>query len=189
MEHKALEISQLEIGYPQKKGAPHKVAGPINIDMEPGELHCLLGPNGVGKSTLLRTLAGIQPALLGGVSIFGEDLLSVDRKKLARMLSVVLTDRLMYGNLTAKEIISLGRTPYTGWFGQLNDLDKGKIHEAIENTHIDHLVNKNIHELSDGERQKVMIARALAQDTPVIPPDEPIKGYFWAGIYQGRGRI
>jgi iron complex transport system ATP-binding protein len=173
MQSWALEISQLEIGYPQKKGAPTRVAGPIDIAMEPGELHCLLGPNGVGKSTLLRTLAGIQPALEGNVSIFSEDLIRVDKKKLSRMLSIVLTDRISYGNLTAYELISLGRTPYTGWFGQLNASDKEKIKWAIENTHTTHLSTKSIHELSDGERQKVMIARALAQDTPVILLDEP----------------
>lgn len=169
----ALQISQLEIGYPQKKGAPTRVAGPIDIAMEPGELHCLLGPNGVGKSTLLRTLAGIQPALEGKVSIFSEDLQKVHKKKLSRMLSVVLTDRVTYGNLTAYELISLGRTPYTGWLGQLNTKDKSTIDWAIENTHTQHLASKSIHELSDGERQKVMIARALAQDTPVILLDEP----------------
>jgi iron complex transport system ATP-binding protein len=89
------------------------------------------------------------------------------------MMSVVLTDRISYGNLTAYELISLGRTPYTGWFGQLNSKDKSTIDWAIDNTHTQHLANKSIHELSDGERQKVMIARALAQDTPVILLDEP----------------
>lgn len=173
MNYKALEISKLEIGYPQKGGEALTVAGPIDIDMQPGELHCLLGPNGVGKSTLLRTLAGIQPALHGGVSILGENLLNVHKKKLAMMLSVVLTDRIGYGNLTSYELISLGRTPHTGWFGNLNQLDKDKIQWAIEGTHTSHLANKSIHELSDGERQKVMIARALAQDTPVILLDEP----------------
>jgi iron complex transport system ATP-binding protein len=173
MSNCALQISELVIGYPQKNGPPMSVAGPIDIAIKPGELHCLLGPNGVGKSTLLRTLAGIQPALGGHVSIFGEDLLKVDKKKLSTMLSVVLTDRISYGNLTAYELISLGRTPYTGWFGQLNNSDKSKINWAIENTHILHLSDKSIHELSDGERQKVMIARALAQDTPVILLDEP----------------
>jgi iron complex transport system ATP-binding protein len=173
MEQSALDISQLEIGYPQKKGLPIIVAGPINISMTSGELHCLLGPNGVGKSTLLRTLAGIQPALSGQVSILGENLHNVSKKKLSRMLSVVLTDRISYGNLTVYELISLGRIPYTGWLGNLNAEDKHIISQAIEQTHIGHLADKSIHELSDGERQKVMIARALAQNTPVILLDEP----------------
>jgi iron complex transport system ATP-binding protein len=173
MEHGALEISQLEIGYPQKKGSPLTVAGPIDIAMSQGELHCLLGPNGVGKSTLLRTLAGIQPALSGVVRILGNDLHNVSKKKLARMLSVVLTDRISYGNLTAYELISLGRIPYTGWLGHLSDEDEEIIGKAIEQTHTGNLAGKSIHELSDGERQKVMIARALAQNTPVILLDEP----------------
>lgn len=173
MKDSALYISQLEIGYPQKKKLPIAVAGPINIAMSSGELHCLLGPNGVGKSTLLRTLAGIQPALGGQVSILGENLHSVSKKKLSRMLSVVLTDRISYGNLTSYELISLGRIPYTGWLGHLNAEDKAIISLAIEQTHIRHLADKSIHELSDGERQKVMIARALAQNTPVILLDEP----------------
>ena len=173
MDFRALEISQLEIGYPRKKDSPIIVAGPIDIAMDPGELHCLLGPNGVGKSTLLRTLAGIQPALSGQVSVLGKNLHKVGKKKLSRMLSVVLTDRISYGNLTAYELISLGRIPYTGWLGHLNAEDEEIINLAIEQTHISHLADKSIHELSDGERQKVMIARALAQNTPVILLDEP----------------
>jgi len=173
MNSSALKISHLEIGYPQRKGNAIRVAGPIDIEMQSGELHCLLGPNGVGKSTLLRTLAGIQVALRGEVSILGERLLSVDKKRLSRMLSVVLTDRVGYGNLTAHELIALGRTPYTGWFGNLDNSDREKIEWAIHSTNTEHLASKNIHELSDGERQKVMIARALAQDTPIILLDEP----------------
>jgi len=173
MDTMALKISDLEIGYPQKNGVPTKVAGPIDVEMQFGELHCLLGPNGVGKSTLLRTLAGIQPALQGGVSILGEDLQHIQKRQLAKKLSIVLTDRVGYGNLTSYELIALGRTPYTGWFGQLKPEDRQKILWSIDNTHIAHLADKSIHELSDGERQKVMIARALAQDTPVILLDEP----------------
>lgn len=169
----ALDISSLEIGYPQKKSEPIHVAGPIDISINTGELICLLGPNGVGKTTLLRTIAGIQLALNGKVSILNQDISSINKKKLARLLSVVLTDRISHGNLTAYELVSLGRTPYTGWFGNLNDEDRSKLQWAIDSTHIEHLANKNIHELSDGERQKVMIARALAQDTPVILLDEP----------------
>ncbi len=169
----ALEISNLEIGYTQKKGKHIRVAGPMNIKMESGELHCLLGPNGVGKTTLLRTLAGIQSRLNGKVRILGEPLGDIHKRRLAKMLSVVLTDRISYGNLTAYELIALGRTPYTGWFGNLDNSDKEKIRWAIKSTETEYLIQKNIHELSDGERQKVMIARALAQDTPVILLDEP----------------
>lgn len=173
MNQKALNISKLKIGYPQKKGADFLVAGPMEISIEKGELVCLLGPNGVGKSTLLRTIAGIQPALDGNAAILNQDVSIIQKKELSKLLSVVLTDRVIHGNLTAFDIISLGRTPHTGWFGNLGKDDISKINWAIESTHVTHLVDKNIHSLSDGERQKVMIARALAQDTPVILLDEP----------------
>lgn len=173
MVNSALNISKLKIGYPQHKGNPLHVAGPIDISIKVGELICLLGPNGVGKTTLLRTMAGIQPSLEGSISILDQDVTTINKKKLSRLLSVVLTDRIGHGNLTAYDLITLGRIPYTGWFGNLNNADKEKVEWAIKNTQIQHLVRKNIHELSDGERQKVMIARALAQDTPVILLDEP----------------
>lgn len=173
MTNVALDISKLEIGYPQNRGDAIHVAGPINFSTGAGELICLLGPNGVGKTTLLRTIAGIQPQLDGSVTIQQEEVDKINKKKLAKLLSVVLTDRISHGNLTVFDLISLGRIPYTGWFGNLGQRDKEKINWAIQNTHIQHLVHKNIHALSDGERQKVMIARALAQDTPVILLDEP----------------
>lgn len=169
----ALEISNLEIGYADKGKTAIKVAGPMDISIESGEFICLLGPNGVGKTTLLRTMAGIQSPLNGEVSILDHNISSISKSRLAKYLSVVLTDRIGYGNLTAYELISLGRIPYTGWFGNLASDDRKKINWAIESTGVDHLAQKSIHELSDGERQKVMIARALTQDTPVILLDEP----------------
>ncbi len=170
---KALEISGLNIGYLRRGGKVLHVAGPLDISMKKGAFHCLLGPNGVGKSTLLRTVAGIQPALGGEVKILGIDLKKAGNKMLAKMLSVVLTDRIGHGNLTAYELVALGRIPHTGWFGRLDKEDRLKIRWAIGSTGIERFSGKNIHELSDGERQKVMIARALAQDTPLILLDEP----------------
>lgn len=173
MEMHALNISKLEIGYPQKGGGYSHVAGPIDLTAQSGELVCLLGPNGVGKSTLLRTLAGIQQAHDGEMSILNQDVAKISKRKLAKLLSVVLTDRITSGNLTAYDLVTLGRIPHTGWFGNLSDEDKHKTEWAISSTHIEAFQHKNIHTLSDGERQKVMIARALAQDTPVILLDEP----------------
>ena len=169
----ALNISELEIGYQAGKKDQTMVAGPIDMRVSHGELICLLGPNGVGKSTLLRTLAGIQEALAGSIYIQSENIAEIGRKQLAQLLSVVLTDRVVSANLTALDLIQLGRTPYTGWFGNLRKEDQQKISEAIDLTHIHHLVEKNINELSDGEKQKVMIARALSQDTPIVLLDEP----------------
>ena len=171
--NKALEISGLEIGYRMKAGKVLHVAGPVDISMENGAFHCLLGPNGTGKSTLLRTLAGIQPALSGDVQVLGNDLKKAGHKNLAKMLSVVLTDRIGHANLTAYELVALGRIPHTGWYGRLEKKDRMKVRWAIEVTGTDRLAGKNIYEISDGERQKVMIARALAQDTPLILLDEP----------------
>lgn len=169
----ALDISQLEIGYKPTKNAAIKVAGPVDLSIAPGELVCLLGQNGAGKTTLLRTLAGILPPLSGKVSIHGKNVSEIHKKTLAQSLSVVLTDRIGHGNLTVYELISLGRTPHTGWFGSLGQVDQDKIQTAIAQTELQPLMHKSIHQISDGERQKVMIARALAQDTPVILLDEP----------------
>lgn len=170
---KMLHISNLKIGYDNGKAGQLFVAGPINLSLKAGELVCLLGPNGVGKSTLLRTLAGIQPALSGDIQMMGHTLRELKRKSLARMLSVVLTDSSGHGNLTVFELVSLGRMPYTGWFGVLNEQDKHIVLASMERTGIVHLRDKSIHSLSDGERQKMMIARALSQDTPLILLDEP----------------
>jgi iron complex transport system ATP-binding protein len=170
---KALNLLQLVIGYRVHNGASVKVAGPFNLAMENGRLNCLIGPNGVGKSTLLRTIAGIQPALSGYVKILGELPEKMKSEKLSRLLSIVLTDRIGHGNLKAKDVVAMGRTPYTGWFGTLDKEDRKKVAWAVEMTGIAALIDKNILELSDGERQKVMIARALAQDTPLMLLDEP----------------
>jgi iron complex transport system ATP-binding protein len=173
METSPLQLSDLHIGYSQGKGGEHLVAGPINNRLITGQLHCLLGPNGAGKSTLLKTIAGIQRPLKGDVRVYGQKLAQMSRPALAKILSVVLSDRINHGNLTVYQLVSLGRTPHTGWFGRLSSADREKIDWAIENTHVSDLASKSIHEISDGERQKTMIARALAQDTPVVLLDEP----------------
>jgi len=139
--------------------------------LEPGQLVCLLGPNGSGKSTLLRTLAGLQPPLGGTIHIAG-----VDRwtpSSLARKISLVLTDRVRGNNLTVDSLVALGRYPWSGWLGGLNAADKASIEWAIRATGIGSLRDRKLHTLSDGQSQKVMLARALAQDTPILMLDEP----------------
>ncbi|QRR03278.1 ABC transporter ATP-binding protein [Dyadobacter sandarakinus] len=168
----ALETRQLSVGYRQK-GAERIVAGKLSLDLWPGQLVCLLGANGSGKSTLMRTLAGLLPGLGGEILIRGRHLTDLKPAELAKELSVVLTDRLETGNLSAGEVIALGRTPYTGWLGRLSESDHYHINLAIEQAGVASLLTRKIQELSDGERQKLLLARALAQDTGVILLDEP----------------
>ncbi|MCE1181584.1 MAG: ABC transporter ATP-binding protein, partial [Rhodocyclales bacterium] len=144
------------------------VAGGLNLDLASGELVCLLGPNGSGKSTLMRTLAGVQQPLSGSVLLKGREMAGLHPKETAKLLSLVLTDRVMTGNMSVYALVALGRYPYTGWMGKLSDADEEVVRRAIETTGTRAFAHRHIGELSDGERQKVMIARAIAQDTPVI---------------------
>jgi iron complex transport system ATP-binding protein len=167
------ETHHLQIGYAAPRRAPHVVADDINVVLRAGELTCLIGPNGAGKSTLLRTLAGLQPALAGQVLLCGDDVRHLNAKEVAQRLSMVLTDRADVGNLTAYEVVSLGRNPYTNWLGQLTPQDQATTQWAAKSVGISHYAQRRFDELSDGERQKVMIARALAQEPRVIILDEP----------------
>lgn len=168
-----LQAQNLRIGYAGRKGVPKIVADNINVDLESGELACLLGPNGSGKSTLIKTLAGMQPLLDGDVLLFDETIRRLTPKDTAQKLSTVLTDPVTIGNIDVETLVSFGRSPYTGWLGNLRDEDRDVIHWAIEATGLQPLAHRDISTLSDGERQKVMIARALAQDTDLILLDEP----------------
>lgn len=163
-----LQTDALHVGY-----ASRSVAGPLHLHLYRGELVCLLGPNGSGKSTLMRTLSGLQPPLSGDIRLEGAPLSSFSPVDLARKRSLVLTERADAGNLTAREVISLGRTPHTNWLGQLTAADHEKIRTAIALTDSEVLLSRRMTELSDGERQKVMLARALAQDTELVLLDEP----------------
>lgn len=129
--------------------------------------------NGIGKSTLLRTLGKVQPKLSGSIVLGNKDLKNYSTMELASTISVVLTEPLASKNLTVLELIALGRQPYTNWIGKLSDTDKSKIQEAISVVDLDKLKNKKCYELSDGQLQRVMIARALTQDTSIILLDEP----------------
>ena len=151
-----------------------KVVGEnISCGIYSGELTCLLGANGVGKSTLMRTLSSFQPKLGGSILIKGKEVSTYAEKELAKLVSVVLTDRLIIKNMTARELIGLGRSPYTGFWGMLNKEDEQIVDEAIALVRIENLANRLIDTLSDGERQKCLIAKALAQSTPIIILDEP----------------
>jgi iron complex transport system ATP-binding protein len=167
-----LTTEHLSIGYRQKK-AQHIVSSQINLSIEKGKFVALLGKNGIGKSTLLRTICGVQESLAGAVFLKGTKIQQYPHAKLATILSVVLTERLPESQLTVYELVALGRQPYTNWVGKLTTSDHEKINWAIQLTEIDHLKNKPFYELSDGQLQRVLIARALAQDTDLIILDEP----------------
>ncbi|MDE6555895.1 MAG: ABC transporter ATP-binding protein [Duncaniella sp.] len=169
----AISISDLSIGYKSTGGREKIVAENLNGRLNNGTMTCLLGPNGAGKSTLLRTLAGFQPALAGEISIMGNDALTISRQEKARLLGVVLTDRISLENTSVGELIALGRSPFTGFWGKLSDNDLAEVRQAAEMIGIVHLLDRRVGSLSDGERQKVMIAKVLAQKTPVIFLDEP----------------
>ena len=167
-----LSASNLSIGYQSKKGN-NIIAENLDLNFEAGKLIALVGGNGIGKSTLLRTLTGIQKPLSGTVTLNEKDIHHYESLALAQNLSLVLTEKLPPSNLTVFELIALGRQPYTNWLGKLSADDLEKINQAIALTHIDHLIDKKHHEISDGQLQIVLIARALAQDTPLIILDEP----------------
>ncbi|MFE3868600.1 ABC transporter ATP-binding protein [Flavobacterium sp. LS2P90] len=173
MENKIiLQASQISIGYSHKKENT-VVASNIDLSLEKGKLIALIGANGIGKSTLLRTITGIQKTISGTVLLNGKNIHEIDALALAQNLSVVLTEKLPPSNLTVFELIALGRQPYTNWIGKLTAVDIVKVNEAMELTQISHLAAKKHYEISDGQLQKVLVARALAQDTPLIILDEP----------------
>ncbi|SDG79200.1 iron complex transport system ATP-binding protein [Flavobacterium omnivorum] len=167
-----LQATQISIGYSDKKRNIIISSG-IDLSLEKGKLIALIGANGIGKSTLLRTITGIQKTISGTVLLNGHNIREIDALTLAQNLSVVLTEKLPPSNLTVFELIALGRQPYTNWIGKLTADDIVKVNEAMELTQISHLAAKKHYEISDGQLQKVLVARALAQDTPLIILDEP----------------
>ena len=167
-----LTTQQLSIGY-SKKGKTDIIQSGLDLQLRAGELVCLIGPNGSGKSTLLRTLTGLQKSLSGKTLIDGQDISRIKQHEKAMMLALVLTERVDIENTTVYNLVSLGRHPHSNWWGNVTDHEDVIIREAIEMVHMDHKMHKNINELSDGERQRAMIAKALAQDTPIIMLDEP----------------
>lgn len=169
-----ISTNELDIGFPPKGRNPATVvASDINVALQGGEVVCLLGPNGSGKSTLIRTLAGLHNPLDGEVLLNRKNLSQIAVKEIARKVSTVLTDRVTIGNISVYELVAFGRSPYTGWFGSLNKKDEEMVEWAIASAGIEQFVGRDVLHLSDGERQKVMIARALAQDTSAVLLDEP----------------
>jgi len=170
--HIVLKTQDLAIGYKTKK-SEIVVASNINIELNKGELIGLIGANGIGKSTLLRTLTKVQPMLQGDVNINDIPLDKHNNLDLAKALSLVLTEQVASKNLSVFELVALGRQPYTNWVGSLSNNDMDTVNKAITQSSIEALKHKKCFELSDGQLQKVMIARALAQDTDLIILDEP----------------
>ncbi len=168
-----LKTYGLSIGYRQGKGKTRMVYQNIGQELASGELTCLLGPNGCGKSTLIRTFAGFQPPLEGNVLIAGKPVNRYKPKELARKLSVVLTEHPPTGNMSVFAMVAFGRMPYTGFVGKLTPADKSVVRMALHLAGITELRNRSFHSLSDGEKQKVFIAKSLAQQTPVLLLDEP----------------
>ena len=164
-----LHTEKLQIGYEAK----NPIASDISIAIPAAKLIAIIGVNGAGKSTLLKTIAGIQPALKGSLHIENKRIENLQKNELAELISLVLTQQNHSKNLSVIELISLGRHPYTNWLGVNTRQDKIHIAKAIQQVGIEKLKAKKCNELSDGQLQKVMIARTLAQNTPVILMDEP----------------
>ncbi|MEH2084023.1 MAG: ABC transporter ATP-binding protein [Nostoc sp.] len=173
MSNSILTTHNLTIGYKTSRKTFRCVASDISVSLQAGELVCLLGPNGAGKSTLLRSLAGMQPPIAGEVKLLGKNIYHLQPQNLAKRLSLVLTEKVDVGMLSAYTLVTLGRYPYTDWWGNLTPEDKAIVHWAIKSVGAVHLAQRQVSELSDGERQKIMIARALAQSPIMILLDEP----------------
>ncbi|MFY0606229.1 MAG: ABC transporter ATP-binding protein [Cyclobacteriaceae bacterium] len=170
---KLLETKSLSIGY-EVSGSPTKVLqSNINVAINEGEIISLMGQNGVGKTTFIKTLSGILPSLEGKVYYGDQPLKQLSKQDLARRLSIVLTEKPFSQNITVLELIAIGRHPYSNWAGMLSKHDKEVIDWAITETNTNYMANRKLYELSDGQLQKVMIARALAQETALIYLDEP----------------
>jgi len=168
-----LETSGLCIGYQQRRKKRIIIHDSLHLQLFAGEMTGLLGLNGAGKSTLLRTICGFQPALEGSIYVNGRLLSDYSPAALSRLIGVVLTDKTNAGGMTVSELVSLGRQPYSGFFGVLQADDKRIVKESLAAVGMTHMADCTVAELSDGERQKVMIAKVLSQQCPVIILDEP----------------
>lgn len=167
-----IRLTGLAIGYTTRHSVKTVCTG-ITETIFSRELTCLIGENGAGKSTLLRTLSGFLPPVSGEIILLGKPLRSYGERELSTIIGVVLTEKTNLQNMTVEELVGMGRSPYTGFWGRLSGEDRRKVGESLEMVGITGLRGRMVQTLSDGERQKVMIAKALAQETPVIFLDEP----------------
>lgn len=167
-----LTLHDLAAGYQVPRTAARTIVGPQSCRLHRGELVCLLGANGSGKSTLMRTMAGMQVPLAGEVRLHNQNLHQLPPRELARELSVVLTERVSAGALSVYDLVALGRHPFTRWTGRLEADDHRAVEDAIRTVGAEALSSRMVGELSDGERQKAMVARALAQQPSVMILDE-----------------
>jgi len=172
-ESTTIKLKQVSVGYRDSRGKERIVKSGISLAAEKGELVALIGGNGIGKSTLLRTLAGFQPPITGDISVSGKSISAYREKELATMMSFVSTEIIRVANLSVFEMVALGRFPHTNWFGKLTDEDRQIVNESIRMVGLDGYQTRPINQISDGERQRAMIARTLAQDTDIIVLDEP----------------
>jgi iron complex transport system ATP-binding protein len=168
-----LESIDLSIGYQHPGRSPLVLSTHLNLNIGSGQVIGLLGPNGSGKSTLLRTLAGLQPTITGSIKILGQPIKSNQVRQTARMLSVVLTDKIDVRNLTVYQLVAMGRYPFTDWLGRGEDHGPERIMTALDQVRLQGYANRYFNELSDGEQQRTLLAKALVQDTALIILDEP----------------
>ena len=173
MNSMVLTAQDLAIGYAHSRNENRVIAQGLNLELHTQELICLVGPNGVGKSTLLRTLTGLQPALGGSLLLKGKPLQKYRSKDLAQLVSVVLTGQVQVGAMRVRNLVGLGRFPYTGIFDGQSQKDEAAVQAALQMAGAENLAERWVQELSDGERQRVMIARALAQEPLLLVLDEP----------------
>lgn len=176
----SLELKKLSIGYKQHH-AERILLKDASLQLEKGKLVCMIGRNGIGKSTLIKTVSAVLKPLDGSIYIDNMDIHKLDAKQLANKISMVYTDKIETENLSVYSLLAMGRYPYLSWLGILSDEDKAIIQKAIALTGIEKLKDRNTATLSDGEQQKVMIARAIAQNTPLILLDEPTSHLDIAG--------
>tara|TARA_R110002049_G_scaffold216946_3_gene388379 strand:- start:762 stop:1550 length:789 start_codon:yes stop_codon:yes gene_type:complete len=170
---KLIKIENLLVGYGNKNSGC-AIMAPLSTEVGEGEFICLIGENGKGKSTLLKTISGNLQPLAGEVIINDKKLIDYDNHSLAAQLSLVLTDKISIGLITVFDLVAFGRYPFTNWLANLTENDKYIIDDALKVCGIKELANRYFNNLSDGEKQKVLIARAITQQTPIIILDEPL---------------